>query len=212
MRAAGGNGRRPARARTSPVAQRAGASTQASRSTQASHSAQASRPARQRAIRELVGRRPFESQGQLVRELIARGFVVTQATVSRDIAELGLVKVTRGGRHVYVAPEDLAPRPIIDDRLRRVLADTPVTVGRSGLILVLTTSPGTANAIAQGVDESSLNEQEGTLAGDNTLLVLFADEERLERWLRKFREMQGLGLPEPSRPARAARSEREGDR
>jgi transcriptional regulator of arginine metabolism len=175
-------------------------------------SGQASRSARQRAIRELVGRRPFESQGQLVRELTARGFVVTQATVSRDIAELGLVKVTRGGRHVYVAPEDLAPRPVVDARLRRVLADTPVTVGRSGLILVLTSSPGTANAIAQGIDESSLHEQEGTLAGDNTLLVLFADEERLERWLRKFREMQGLAMPEAGRSDAGTRSEREADR
>ncbi len=196
-----GNGRGPVRGRRQSVAERP-----------APISAQASRSARQRAIRELVGRRPFESQGQFVRELTARGFVVTQATVSRDIAELGLVKVTRGGRHVYVAPEDLAPRPVIDDRLRRVLADTRVTVGRSGLILVLTSSPGTANAIAQGIDESSLHEQEGTLAGDNTLLVLFADEERLERWHRKFREMQGLALPDAGRPDSGARTEREADR
>ena len=161
---------------------------------------QASRAARQRVIRELVSRRPFESQAELVRELTARGLMVTQATVSRDIAELGLVKVTRGGRHVYVSPEDLAPRPVVDDRLRRILADTPVTVGRSGLILVLSSSPGTANSIAQGIDESSLHDQEGTLAGDNTLLVLFADEERLERWLRRFREMQGLSRPGPEGP------------
>ena len=111
---------------------------------------QASRAARQRVIRELVSRRPFESQAELVRELTARGLMVTQATVSRDIAELGLVKVTRGGRHVYVSPEDLAPRPVVDDRLRRILADTPVTVGRSGLILVLSSSPGTAYRPGRG--------------------------------------------------------------
>jgi len=167
---------------------------------------QASRAARQRVIRELVSRRPFESQAELVRELTARGLMVTQATVSRDIAELGLVKVTRGGRHVYVSPEDLAPRPVVDDRLRRILADTPVTVGRSGLILVLSSSPGTANSIAQGIDESSLHDQEGTLAGDNTLLVLFADEERLERWLRQFREMQGLPRPGPDGPNASTRA------
>jgi transcriptional regulator of arginine metabolism len=201
-----GNGRQPARARRTALA----AGSPPAPTTPAS--TQISRSARQRAIRELVGRRPFESQAQLVRELTDRGFVVTQATVSRDIAELGLVKVTRGGRHVYVAPEDLAPRPVIDDRLRRVLADTSVTVGRSGLILVLTSSPGTANTIAQGIDESSLHEQEGTLAGDNTLLVLFADEERLERWLRKFREMQGLGLPDPGRPTNETRRSQEADR
>src|SRR5256885_4601288 len=117
---------------------------QPARPVRATQATQASRAARQRISRELVSRRPFESQAQLVRELTSRGLMVTQATISRDIAELGLVKVTRGGRHVYVSPEDLAPRPVVDDRLRRILADTPVTVGRSGLTLVLTSSPGTA--------------------------------------------------------------------
>ncbi|TMD27487.1 MAG: arginine repressor [Chloroflexi bacterium] len=147
---------------------------------------------RQRAVREIVARSPMSSQLELVRALRARGVDVTQATVSRDVAELGLVKVWRGDRHVYVAPEDLAPAPLpaSDHRLRRLLADIPVTVGRSGLILVLTGSPGTANAIAQAIDQSSLSDQEGTLAGDNTLIVLFADEARLDRWLAVFRSLQ----------------------
>ena len=149
---------------------------------------------RQRAIRELVAREPIASQGELARRLRERGFAVTQATVSRDIAELGLVKVVRGERHVYVAREDLAPPPpaASDERLRRILADIPVTVGRSGLILVLTGTPGTASIVAQAIDESTLSEQEGTLAGDNTVLVLFADEPRLERWLEHFRTIQSL--------------------
>ena len=57
--------------------------------------------------------------------------------------------------------------------LRRILGDIPIRVGRSGLILVLTGTPGTASVIAQAIDDSTLTEQEGTLAGDNTLLVLF---------------------------------------
>ena len=65
---------------------------------------------RQRAIREIVARTPVGSQGELADALGRRGFAVTQATVSRDIAELGLVKVSRGDRHVYVAPEDVAVR------------------------------------------------------------------------------------------------------
>jgi transcriptional regulator of arginine metabolism len=90
-----------------------------------------------------------------------------------------------------VAPEDLAVRaPRSDDRLRRILADIPVTLGRSGLIVLVIGSPGTASTIAQAIDESSLTEQEGTLAGDNTLLVLFADEARLERWLDRFRAIE----------------------
>jgi transcriptional regulator of arginine metabolism len=151
---------------------------------------------RQRAIRQLVASRPVGSQRELVDALVAQGFDVTQATVSRDITELGLLKAPRGNGsvngHAYVAREDVAaPLPAAsDERLRRILSDVPVTVGRSGLILVLTGTPGTASVVAQAIDESTLHEQEGTLAGDNTLLVLFADEPRLERWLEKFRALQ----------------------
>ena len=145
---------------------------------------------RQRAIRQLIVSRPVGSQRELVDALTEQGFDVTQATVSRDISELGLLKAPRADGHVYVAPEDVtpvpAPRPASDQRLRRILADVPITVGRSGLILVLTGTPGTASVVAQAIDESTLTEQEGTLAGDNTLLVLFADEARLERWLERF--------------------------
>ena len=145
---------------------------------------------RQRAIRQLIVSRPVGSQRELVDALTEQGFDVTQATVSRDISELGLLKAPRADGHVYVAPEDVAlppaPRPASDQRLRRILADVPITVGRSWLILVLTGTPGTASVVAQAIDESTLTEQEGTLAGDNTLLVLFADEARLERWLERF--------------------------
>ena len=160
---------------------------------------------RQRAIRQLVASRPVTSQRELVEALAAQGFDVTQATVSRDIAELGLYKAPRGNAHVYVAPDDasVASPPASDERLRRLLEDVPITVGRSGLILVLTGTPGTASVVAQAIDESTLHEQEGTLAGDNTLLVLFADEDRLERWLERFRRLQGLPAPmtEPPAPA-----------
>jgi transcriptional regulator of arginine metabolism len=151
---------------------------------------------RQRAIRELIASRPVGSQREVVDALTAQGFEVTQATVSRDITELGLMKAPRADGHIYIAPEDVAaaalPSPVSDERLRRILGDIPVTVGRSGLILVLTGTPGTASVIAQAIDESTLREQEGTLAGDNTLLVLFADESRLERWLDRFRAIARL--------------------
>ncbi|MDQ6796296.1 MAG: arginine repressor [Chloroflexota bacterium] len=158
---------------------------------------------RQQAIRELIARRPVASQTELARMLAARGIPATQATVSRDVAEMNLVRVARNGRQAWVSPVDLAPPSSAgDERLRRILTDIPVTVGRSGLILVLTGTPGTAGAIAQAIDESTLSEQEGTLAGDNTLLVLFADERRLERWRERFREIQGLAAgPAGSTPS-----------
>ena len=144
---------------------------------------------RQSAIRRLVLERSVGSQRELVDALTEQGFEVTQATVSRDITELGLHKAAGLNGHVYVVPADAPtafPAPASNDRLRRILADIPVRIGRSGLTLVLTGTPGTASVIAQAIDESTLREQEGTLAGDNTLLVLFADEPRLERWLERF--------------------------
>ncbi|MEO6207743.1 MAG: arginine repressor [Candidatus Limnocylindrales bacterium] len=158
---------------------------------------------RQRAIRQLVTARPIGSQRELVDALIDQGFDVTQATVSRDITELGMYKAAGRDGHVYVAPEEAAIRPSTrpsDARLQRILADVPISVGRSGLILVLVGTPGTASVVAQAIDESSLHEQEGTLAGDNTLLVLFADEPRLERWLQRFLAVQ-RSAPEVLTPA-----------
>jgi transcriptional regulator of arginine metabolism len=150
---------------------------------------------RHQAIREIVARTPVGTQRELVTELSRRGFKVTPATVSRDTAELGLVRVSRADGHRYVLPEDVASAPPSDDRLQRLIADIPITVGRSGLILLLVGAPGTASAIAQAIDESSFSEHEGTLAGDNTTLVLFAAEPQLERWLGHFRRLQGLPTP-----------------
>ena len=150
------------------------------------------------AIRRLVTAHAIGSQGELVAELSALGFEVTQATVSRDVAELGLAKVMRGDRSIYVVPEALGgtQRPPSDERLRRILGDIPVSIGRSGLILVLTGQPGTASVIAQAIDESTLTDQVGTIAGDNTLIVLFPDEPALERWLDRF-----LAIQAPAEPA-----------
>jgi transcriptional regulator of arginine metabolism len=156
---------------------------------------------RQRAIRQLVLERAVSSQREVVDALNAQGFEVTQATVSRDITELGLHKAASADGHIYVVPDE-RPTPASDERLRRILGDIPVRIGRSGLTLVLTGTPGTASIIAQAIDESTLREQEGTLAGDNTLLVLFADEPRLERWLEQFRALsvadKSIGAPEPT--------------
>lgn len=155
---------------------------------------------RQRAIRELVARYPVASQQEFAELLAERGFDVTQATVSRDIAELGLVKVVRSDRHVYASPEDLASPPVqSDEALRRLMNDLPLTVRRSGLILLLISSPGSANAIAQAIDESNFGDQEGTVAGDNTVLVLFADEDKLQRWQQKLERIR-------TGPALAART------
>lgn len=178
---------------------------------------EAPRLARRRAVLELVETAAIGSQEELAALLRRRGFAVTQATVSRDIADLGLVKAPHGDRHAYVTPRTFADDAAAtagvevgavepgrslahpgEARLRRVLADSPVRVARSGLTLVLVSTPGTAAAIAQAIDESGFDEQVGTLAGDNTLLVLFADEPALEHWrarLATFVAQAATGLP-----------------
>ncbi len=158
----------------------------------------AAKRVRQQLIVELVGQHAVHSQEELVELLASHGFVVTQATVSRDITELGLVKAPRPSGHVYVAPAALGRDLAAGDvRLERLVSSTALTIGRSGLTLVLRGPTGSAQGLAQAIDESSLREQEGTLAGDDTVLVLFADEERLERWRTRFRRLQGLP-PEPT--------------
>ncbi|MEJ7697292.1 MAG: hypothetical protein WKF78_11905 [Candidatus Limnocylindrales bacterium] len=111
-----------------------------------------------------------------------------------------MLKVPRADGPTYAAPEDVAGAPAApsDDRLRRILADVPVRVGRSGLILVLTGTPGTASVVAQAIDESTLREQEGTLAGDNTLLVLFADEAAPGTLARSIPGGAGVARPQPA--------------
>ncbi len=153
-------------------------------------SARGSKRDRQHAVRELVEQHPISSQQELVDLLADRGFAVTQATVSRDIAELGLVKVSRAEGHVYATPEGLAQATATDAPLVRLLGALPVTLRRSGLTVLLITSPGMASALSQAIDESTFQDQEGTLAGENTVLVLFADEERLDRWRSTFVRLQ----------------------
>ena len=164
-------------------------------------STRAAKRARQRAMREVVARYPVTSQHEFVDLLAERGFEVTQATVSRDIAELGLLKVVRGDRHVYASPEDVAPQPQTNDAaLGRLLDDHPVTIRRSGLTLLLISTPGMAAAFAQAIDDSSLQEQEGTLAGDNTVLVLFADDQRRVRWGERCDRIRGVSPLSAQRP------------
>jgi transcriptional regulator of arginine metabolism len=151
---------------------------------------------RQLMVRDLVAQHPISSQQDLVALLAARGYAVTQATVSRDIAELGLVKVARADGHLYAAPEDMTQPAATDAPLLRLLADLPITVRRSGLTLLLITRPGMASALSQAIDESTFQDQEGTLAGENTVLVLFADDTRLERWRMTFERLRSsVGAP-----------------
>lgn len=125
---------------------------------------------RHQALLRIVQAQKLATQHDLVRALKAAGFPATQATVSRDIVELGLVKVARDGQHVYAAPTAVASGGGTE-RLRRFCEDYPVEGRLAGNLVVLRSPPGTANAMAIALDTSELGEIIGTVAGDDTVFV-----------------------------------------
>ncbi|MBI2763379.1 MAG: arginine repressor [Chloroflexi bacterium] len=137
---------------------------------------------RHRSIRDLVDQRTIRTQQELAAALRERGFRTTQATISRDVAELGLVKVTRAGTPAYALPPRLVEAETSgEDRLRRLLRDLPAEIHESGLILVVRTLPGSAHAIAAALDRARWPEVAGSVAGDDTVFVAVTDRAALKR-------------------------------
>ena len=138
--------------------------------------------ARQRAVRDLVAQRAIRTQQDLAAALRDRGFRTTQATISRDVAELGLIKVARDGLSVYALPPRLVEAETSgEDRLRKLLADLPLEIHEAGLLLVLRTLPGSAHAIAAALDRARWPEVAGSIAGDDTVFVAVPDRGSLLR-------------------------------
>ena len=137
---------------------------------------------RQRAIRDLVEQRPIRTQQELAAALRERGFRATQATVSRDVAELGLGKASREGRAAYVIPPRLRDAEVSgEDRLRRLLVDVPVEFRVADLLLVIKTLPGSAHAVAAALDRTRWPEIVGSIAGDDTVFVATGDRSAVRR-------------------------------
>ena len=130
---------------------------------------------RQQALLRVVAEKQLATQAELVRALRGAGFPATQATVSRDVVELGLVKVARNGAHAY-GPAETATPGGGEERLRRFCEDYPVEGARAANLLVLRSLPGTANALGAALDASRLEEIVGTLAGDDTVFVATSSE------------------------------------
>ena len=131
---------------------------------------------RQHRIAKLLEGNAVTSQTQLVDLLEADGIRATQATVSRDLEELGAVKVRTTEGPAYRVPEENAPRPappsVVDARLGRLLEDLLVTVEASGPFVVLRTPPGGAHFLASSLDRAALPDVVGTVAGDDTVLLV----------------------------------------
>ncbi|HUQ78655.1 MAG TPA: arginine repressor [Patescibacteria group bacterium] len=147
---------------------------------------------RHRAIRDLVASRPIRTQQELAGALRELGFRTTQATMSRDVAELGLVKTAREGTQAYSLPTRLLEAESSgEDRLRALLRELPIEIREAGLILVIRTLPGSAHAIAAALDRARWNEVAGSIAGDDTVFVACPDRSALRRASDRLRDYAG---------------------
>jgi transcriptional regulator of arginine metabolism len=149
---------------------------------------------RQQAIARLIGQRPVGNQPQLLDLLAREGIRATQATVSRDLEELGVIKVrVPGGQSAYALPELESDRLVPFDQLRRVLGEWVGEVATSANLVVLRTPPGCAHVVASALDRSGLDGLLGTVAGDDTLLCVAADDTPGHELAATLRELAGIG-------------------
>jgi transcriptional regulator of arginine metabolism len=137
---------------------------------------------RQREIRDLLAQRPIRTQQELAAALRDRGFRATQATISRDVADLGLIKSNQDGVQSYTVPARVTEAESTgEERLRALFHDLPVDIREAGLMIVVKTLPGSAHAIAAALDRTRWPEIVGSIAGDDTVFVAFADRASMQR-------------------------------
>lgn len=128
------------------------------------------KPWRQSQILEVIDHEPVASQEELRVKLAARGIEATQATLSRDLKDLGLVK--RAGDGAYVRPGVERSSPVTEEQLRKSIVTTVRGLERVDAMVILKTDPGQAQSVAVLIDRVKLDEIAGTIAGDDTILIV----------------------------------------
>ena len=144
--------------------------------------------ARQTAILSIIEQNDIETQEELVARLRDMGIVVTQATVSRDIKELRLLKVLSAAGGYKYATADKAEHGL-SDRFVRMFKDSVLSISYANNIIVIKTLAGSANVAAEAIDSMRLPQILGTMAGDNTILVIVKTEEEAVGTVESFRDM-----------------------
>ena len=148
---------------------------------------------RQHVVAKLLERHAVGSQAQLVTLLAGEGVAATQTTVSRDLEELGAVKVRLpGGETAYALPELPVQQVAPAEHLRRVLGEWAVDVAWSGNLVMLRTPPGCAHVVASALDRGGVADVVGTVAGDDTLLVVVAEGRSARRVAERLASSAGL--------------------
>ncbi len=144
---------------------------------------------RQQAILEIIAEREMETQEQLLTALRARGFRCTQATISRDIKELQLVKELSGAGSYRYAVSDRRGKGEHDERLRNIFREGVISAAAAQNLVVLKTMPGLANAAAAALDRMEMEGMVGTLAGDDTALLIMQTAQDAEAFCSEIRGM-----------------------
>ena len=143
---------------------------------------------RQNTILEIIGKNEVETQEDLVRLLVQSGFNVTQATISRDIKELKLIKVLSDKGVYKYAQGDTKHSESIDIYIR-MFRDTVRSIDQAGNLIIVKTISGSANVAAETIDNLGLMDIAGTIAGDNTIFVAVRDERLVKDVLKRFKQM-----------------------
>lgn len=152
-----------------------------------------SKTQRQHRIIQLLEQSAVPSQQRLVELLLEAGVEATQATVSRDLEEIGAVKVrAAGGESVYAVPDLPKDRVAPEEHLRRVLGDWVVEVTWSANLVVVRTPPGCAHVVASALDRAGLPEILGTVAGDDTVVVVAVEDVGGARLAEHLSSLSGL--------------------
>jgi len=147
------------------------------------------RAERQRAIVDMLREGPARTQDDVAAQLTEAGYDVTQATVARDLEQIGAVKVKREGRVGYSLPEKLGDRNWPVDRLQRIFAEWVQSVDTSGSMVVVRTPPGSAHLVALAVDQAKLPEVVGTIAGDDALFIAVRSSLPAEPLAQRLRDL-----------------------
>lgn len=145
---------------------------------------------RQEKILAIIANEPIETQEQLIERLREQGVNSTQATISRDIKQLRLVKELAGGGRYRYAVSVHRTKLNFADRLQTILRESIIGVDYAQNLVVLKTMPGLAGAAGAAFDGMEITQMVGTIAGDDTVLVIMRDEESAAEFCAEIRDMQ----------------------
>ena len=152
-----------------------------------------SKQQRQQMVTRLIAQDNVSSQPHLQELLKEQGIEATQATISRDLEELGAVKIRiAGGDSIYAIAEYAPARVAPSDQLRRVMAEWVAEVTSSGNLVVVRTPPGCAHVVASALDRSGLVGLLGTVAGDDTIFCIASEDIGGANMADKLRELAGI--------------------